>query len=421
MSVENKAFHHEPLFRIVKRDAIPLKKSIFIRAAAIVLAFLFCALISFILIAILLFGLALGGTILVMNLTKSKDVQIPNLVKNSAGTRLTEAQAVEIYNKTEFKKKNDLKIEYVEDETINGETVEPGQVVKQTPAYVENRKIKAKDQITIYVRKAKEVKTLKMIDLTGKTKEEAESLLKSLGYTGTIKYEEEASDSLKEGLIIRQSIQKDIEFKENADLTITVSSGSDKIDVPNVLGQTEAAARQALEAAGFAVKVETTENNDKSDGIILKQSVMDKAKAGETITITVNKVQKTKAISVTVDISKYVKNGDSDDSVSSSNEDKLRAALASDPDTVVTFFSKLSTNLYNDLTKRMASTSMSSIYTIYNDKQMASEYSTYTTKISDKESEISTWEDYYYNKFSKMESALAKLNQTQSSLSGYFS
>lgn len=62
-------------------------------------------LISFILIAILLFGLALGGTILVMNLTKSKDVQIPNLVKNSAGTRLTEAQAVEIYNKTEFKRK----------------------------------------------------------------------------------------------------------------------------------------------------------------------------------------------------------------------------------------------------------------------------------------------------------------------------
>ena len=277
-------------------------------------------LISFILIAILLFGLALGGTILVMNLTKSKDVQIPNLVKNSAGTRLTEAQAVEIYNKTEFKKKNDLKIEYVEDETINGETVEPGQVVKQTPAYVENRKIKAKDQITIYVRKAKEVKTLKMIDLTGKTKEEAETLLKTLGYTGTIKYEEEASDSLKEGLIIRQSIQKDIEFKEDADLTITVSSGSDKIDVPNVLGQTEAAARQALEAAGFAVKVETTENNDKSDGIILKQSVTDKAKAGETITITVNKVQKTKAISVTVDISKYVKNGDSDDSDTSSSE-----------------------------------------------------------------------------------------------------
>ena len=73
------------------------------------------------------------------------------------------------------------------------------------------------------------------------------------------------------------------------------------------------------------------------------------------------------------------------------------------------FFSKLSTNLYNDLTKRMASTSMSSMYTIYNDKEMAIEYSEYNTKISDKEDEIAKWEDYYYKKFSRMESAMAAL------------
>ena len=47
---------------------------------------------------------------------------------------------------------------------------------------------------------------------------------------------------------------------------------------------------------------------------------------------------------------------------------------------------------------------------------MATEYSEYTTKIADKEDEITRWEDYYYNKFSSMESALAQLNQTQSSL-----
>ena len=69
----------------------------------------------------------------------------------------------------------------------------------------------------------------------------------------------------------------------------------------------------------------------------------------------------------------------------------------------------------------MASSSTSSAFTLYNDKQMEKEYSTYTTKISSKEEEITTWEDYYYKKFSSMESALAKLNQTQSSLSGYFS
>ena len=281
--------------------------------------------LSFILIAVILFSVALGGTILIMNLTKSKDVQIPNLVKNASGVRLTEQQAVEIYNSTEFKKKNDLKIEYVEDETINGETVEPGQVVKQNPNYVENRKIKVKDQITIYVRKEREAKTLKMIDLTGKTTEEAEKLLADLGYVGKITYEDENSDSLKTGLIIRQTIQDGIEFKDNADLTLTISKGSDKIDVPNALGKTEEEAKKLIEAAGFTVKVEYTENNDKSDGIVLKQSNTDKAKTDEVITITVNKVQKTKSVAVTIDLSKYVQaktpTNTSDDKTNSTNTD----------------------------------------------------------------------------------------------------
>ena len=281
--------------------------------------------LSFILIAVILFSVALGGTILIMNLTKSKDVQIPNLVKTASGVRLTEQQAVEIYNSTEFKKKNDLKIEYVDDETINGETVEPGQVVKQNPNYVENRKIKVKDQITIYVRKEKEAKTLKMIDLTGKTTEEAEKLLTDLGYVGKITYEDENSDSLKTGLIIRQTIQAGIEFKDNADLTLTISKGSDKIDVPNALGKTEEEAKKLIEAAGFTVKVEYTENNDKSDGIVLKQSNTDKAKTDEVITITVNKVQKTKAVAVTIDLSKYVQpktpTNTSDDKTNSTTTD----------------------------------------------------------------------------------------------------
>lgn len=262
--------------------------------------------LSFILIAVILFSVALGGTILIMNLTKSKDVQIPNLVKSASGVRLTEQQAVEIYNSTEFKKKNDLKIEYVEDETVNGENVEPGQVVKQNPNYVENRKIKVKDQITIYVRKEREAKTLKMIDLTGKTTEEAEKLLADLGYVGKITYEDENSDSLKTGLIIRQTIQSGIEFKDNADLTLTISKGSDKVDVPNALGKTEEEAKKLIGDAGFTVKVDYTENNDKSDGIVLKQSNTDKAKTDEVITITVNKVQASQKVKVTVDLLSYL-------------------------------------------------------------------------------------------------------------------
>lgn len=112
--------------------------------------------------------------------------------------------------------------------------------------------------------------------------------------------------------------------------------------------------------------------------------------------------------------------GDSDDSTSASNEDKLKAAIANNPDAVISFFAQLADNLYTDLGKKMQGTTMRSTFKVYNDKEMAKEYSDYTTKIKDKETEISTWEDYYYNKFSKMESALATLNSQQSSLSGYF-
>lgn len=112
--------------------------------------------------------------------------------------------------------------------------------------------------------------------------------------------------------------------------------------------------------------------------------------------------------------------GDSDDSVSKGKDDKLRAAIANDPELVTEFFSKLATKVYDDLGKRMSSSSMSSIYTIYNDKEMATEYSEYNTKISDKEDEIKKWEDYYYAKFTRMESALAQLNSQQSSLSNLF-
>ncbi len=292
--------------------------------------------LSVVLIGMLVFSLALGGTILFLNLTRTKDVQIPNLVKNEAGVRYTEQQAREVYDQTEFKKKHDLKVEYLEDESYNGEAVEPGQVIKQDPPYIADRKIKVKDQITIYVRKEREAKILKMVDLTGKTKEEAEKMLTDMGYIGEIQYEEESSEELKAGLIISQSIQKDIEFKDDDPITLKVSTGSSKIDVPVVMGKSEAEATKILQDAGFKVVVETTEDTNKSDGIVLKQSNSDKANPGETITITVNKITKITSATVTIDLSKFAPSGSSSDTDSESGQSskRIRVTLEVGNDTV---------------------------------------------------------------------------------------
>ena len=110
--------------------------------------------------------------------------------------------------------------------------------------------------------------------------------------------------------------------------------------------------------------------------------------------------------------------GDEKDSATSGKEDKLMAAINNNPDAVVGFFQQFSKNMYDDLTKKMAGSTVSSAYTIYNDKQMSSEYSRYKTQISKWEDKVKYYEDYYYKQFSAMETALSELQSKTSALSG---
>lgn len=114
----------------------------------------------------------------------------------------------------------------------------------------------------------------------------------------------------------------------------------------------------------------------------------------------------------------YHIDGDSEDSSTKNKDDKLRAMIASDPETVSTFFSTLFTNVYDDLTKKMARTELSSIYTVYNDKQLANEKKDYEKKIDKWEDYVAQQEKYWYSKFTAMESALSKLQSSTSALSG---
>lgn len=116
----------------------------------------------------------------------------------------------------------------------------------------------------------------------------------------------------------------------------------------------------------------------------------------------------------------YHIDGDEDDANSSGNTDKLMTAITNDPDTVINFMQGLADNLYKSVHTKMQSSPLSSIYTVYNDKEMASEYSDYTDLIKKWEEKLQDKEDYYYKKFSSMETALSKLNSQTSSLSGLF-
>lgn len=113
----------------------------------------------------------------------------------------------------------------------------------------------------------------------------------------------------------------------------------------------------------------------------------------------------------------YHIDGDSDDTSTSGNEDKLKAMIASDPDTVISFFTQLSQDLYskmNDLSSSVEG--YRSFGSFYDDKKMKSDYDDYKSKIKDQEKKLADYEDKWYKKFSKMETAMAKMQQNASAV-----
>ncbi len=110
--------------------------------------------------------------------------------------------------------------------------------------------------------------------------------------------------------------------------------------------------------------------------------------------------------------------GDADDSSTMSQADVLKGMIASDPSTVSTFFTELSRNLSDKLKGLMSATDYSSSFTLYDDKRMKDEYASYTEKIKKQEEKVTAMENKYYKQFSAMETALAKLQSSQSAISG---
>lgn len=117
----------------------------------------------------------------------------------------------------------------------------------------------------------------------------------------------------------------------------------------------------------------------------------------------------------------YYIDGDSSVAGAAEKEDVLKKMIATDPGTVQNFFTKLTANMYDSLFEIMGTTEYSSIYKVYNDKEMTKELSDYDSKISEAEEKLNEFEDKWYKKFSKMETALAKMSSKQSAISSLFS
>lgn len=117
----------------------------------------------------------------------------------------------------------------------------------------------------------------------------------------------------------------------------------------------------------------------------------------------------------------YHIDGDEDDEKTKTKENTLKKMIASEPEKVTEFFSKLSKNLYDKLDKAMESTDYSSIYKVYNDKELKKETTKYDKKIKEAQDALNAYEDKWYDKFTAMEVALSKLQSNQNAVSSMLS
>ena len=113
--------------------------------------------------------------------------------------------------------------------------------------------------------------------------------------------------------------------------------------------------------------------------------------------------------------------GDPDDSVYSAKDDKLKKALEENPDVVIATLTGVFGNLRQTMSDKMAGSKYSSSMSFYNDIKMKSDVKDYESDIKDWEDKLAEMEDAYYSKFTAMETALAKLQFQQSTMSGLFS
>ena len=242
--------------------------------------------VAIVLLCVVLFVLAFGGTALVSKITTPKEVQIPNLVGKTEEEAKEELAKINVkYNKINEKYSSE---------------VEAGKIISQEPGYSINFKIKEKSTVNVIISKGTETTTVPKV--IGMKYDDAVAALEAAKLT--VEKVEEASKTVEAGIVISQEIAANTTANAGDVVKIHVSTGITQVEVPSVLGKTEVEAKQILADKKFKVEIKTTSDTSKENGVVVEQSVNAGKEIDEesTITITVNKFEETKEAKLRINV-----------------------------------------------------------------------------------------------------------------------
>lgn len=134
-----------------------------------------------------------------------------------------------------------------------------------------------------------DVQQIQMIDVTGQDADAVKKALLEVGLTPIIEYEE--SGEYQKGIVMRCSVSEGTIIPAGSEVTLTVSAGLEGVEVPDVVGMTEAEAVSTLVNKGFVPnKTEGFDDFIKEGSIISQEpEAGSKAPSGASITIRISK------------------------------------------------------------------------------------------------------------------------------------
>ncbi len=124
-------------------------------------------------------------------------------------------------------------------------------------------------------------------DVSGETLEVARDRIESVGFTTKVR--REASEEVDSGDVIETSPSGGSIAQLNRPVTIVVSSGAKKVDLPDLVGQPVEAARAQLAELGLVASVVDVESEDKEVGTVLSTDPQGgtSVRVGQTVTVRV--------------------------------------------------------------------------------------------------------------------------------------
>jgi serine/threonine-protein kinase len=160
-----------------------------------------------------------------------------------------------------------------------------GEVIKQNP--LGGSEVDTGTTVTISVSSGEKAYTVP--NVVGKTEDDAVDTLRNDDGDFKVTTQRAFSDTVPEGRVISQSPGAGSEAAKGATVTITVSKGAEDVNVPNVIGDSEAQAKATLTSAGFKVSVVYTENAFGSNKVVDQSpNGGTTASKGATVTITID-------------------------------------------------------------------------------------------------------------------------------------